>query len=83
MKITKKDHDEHGYTEGCPGYDNHRFGKYAREHTEECRKRISEAQGSSGKGDEKRKTAEDRMRRQQERSEDKEKPKEASRLEKD
>ena len=58
--------------------ENHRFGKYAREHTEECRKRIIEAQGSSGKGDEKRKTAEERMKRQQERSEGKDKPKEAS-----
>ena len=50
MRITKSDHEAHGYTDGCPGCYNHRMGLCIRQHTEECRKRIMEEQRKTGTG---------------------------------
>ena len=70
MKITAKGLKDHGYTDGCPGCLHSRMGMFARDHTEECRERITEEQEKTGMGRDKKRVAEQRIEQQKKKPEE-------------
>ena len=61
LKLTRQDFEKYGYTPGCSGCENAQTGSYGRDHSEECRKRITERIESTERGKAKVESAAKRM----------------------